>query len=64
MTDKRYVYKNGVMIDADAAEQLGVENGEIVEQWIDVDELAHRVLNISPERAAEISEQYPEPSGS
>ena len=63
MTSKRYIYKNGVMIDADVAEQLGITGGEYIEQWMDDGELAHRVLNISPERAAEIREQYPEQSG-
>ena len=60
---KGYVYKNGVMIDAEVAEQLGITGGEYIEQWMDDGELAHKVLNISQERAAEIREQYPEQSG-
>ena len=63
MTDNLYILKNGVLIDADIAERLGVEDGEPVAQWMDDGELAHQVLNISPERAAEIRERYPEQSG-
>ena len=60
MTEKKaYIVKDGVWVEEDVAERLGVE-GVRVEQMHDLDEVAHRVLNISPERAKAIREEFPE----
>ncbi len=56
-SDKRYVYKDGVVVDAEIAERLGVE----FEQWIDPGEVVRRVFGILPEQAKAIREEYPAP---
>ena len=58
-SDKRYVYKDGVVVDAEIAERLGVEGGVEFEQWIDPGEVVRRAFSISPERAKAIREEIP-----
>ena len=60
MTDKEtYIAKDGVWLEESVADRLGVE-GTRVEQAHDLDETVHRVLNISPDQAAAIREEFPE----
>lgn len=59
MDKKAYIVKDGVWVEESVAKRLGVE-GTRVEQMHDLDEVAHRVLNISPERARSIREEFPE----
>lgn len=59
--NKRYILKNGVLMEAELAERMGVEGEELeIEQWIDDGDLAEAVLGISPERAAAIRDEVPE----
>ena len=60
-TNKRYVAKEGIVVDAEVAERLGVEDGVEFEQWIDPGEVVRRVFGISPDQAKEIREQHPAP---
>ena len=56
-SDKRFVYKDGVVVDAEIAERLGVE----FEKWIDPGEVVKRVFGILPDEAKAIREEYPAP---
>ena len=56
---KRYVAKEGIVVDAEVAERLGVEDGVEFEQWIDPGEVVRRVFSIPQEQAKAIREEYP-----
>ena len=60
-SDKRFVYKDGVVVDAENTERLGVEEGVEFKQWIDPGEVVRRVFGISPDQAKAIREEYPAP---
>ena len=60
-SDKRYVCKEEVVVDAEIAERLGVEGGVEFEQWIDPGEVVRRVFGILPDQAKAIREEYPAP---
>ncbi len=53
-----YIAKNGVVVDAETAERLGVED---FERCIEPGEAVRRVFGISPERAKKIREEHPAP---
>ena len=59
--NERYIAKNGVVVDAETAERLGVEDGVEFEHWIDPGEALRRVFGISADQARAIREEYPAP---
>ena len=54
---KRMVAKDGVVVDAEIAQRLGVEGGVEFEHWIDPDALAESVLNLDAEDAEIIRDE-------
>lgn len=60
-SNKRYIAKNGVVVDAETAEKIGLEGGMEFEHWIAPGDAVRRVFSISPERAKAIREEYPSP---
>ena len=60
MTDKKtYIAKDGVWLEESVADRLGVD-GTRVEQAHDLDEITNLVLNIPPDEATAIREEFPE----
>ena len=59
--NKRYVAKNGVVVDAETAESLGVEADVEFEHWIEPGEAVRRVFGISADKAKTIREEFPAP---
>ncbi len=60
-SQKRYIAKNGVVVDAETAERLGVEDGVEFEHWIEPGEALRRIFGISADQAKAIREEYPAP---
>ncbi len=58
---ERYIAKNGVVVDAENAEKLGVEDGVEFEHWIDPGEVIKRAFGISADRAKAIRDEFPAP---
>ncbi len=58
--NKRYILKDGVVVDAETAQRLGVEDGEEFEHWADPDVVAEAIFGLSPEQARQVREQTPE----
>ena len=58
---KRYIAKEGIVVDAEVAERLGVEGGVESGHRIDPGEVARRAFNISAEQAKCIREEHPSP---
>ena len=56
---KRTVYKDGMFIDADVAERLGVEGVAEIEHWSDPEEVGAAVFGLSPEQARAVRESVP-----
>ena len=56
----RYIMKDGLAVDADTAEQLGINADYEFEHWADPDEVAEVVFGLSPEQAKAVREQTPE----
>lgn len=59
--NERYIAKNGVVVDAETAEQLGVKGGVEFEHWIDPGEAVRRVFGVSADQAKSIRDEYPAP---
>ena len=59
-SDKGYVYKDGLVVDADTAEQLGINADYEFEHWADPDEVAEAVFGLSHEQAKAVRESVPE----
>ena len=59
--NERYIAKNGVVVDAETAERLGVEGGVEFEHWIEPGEALRRIFGISADQAKAIREEYPSP---
>ena len=59
--NERYVAKNGVVVNAETAERLGVEDGVEFEHWIEPGDAVRRVFGISADQAKAIREEYPAP---
>ena len=57
---KRYIMKDGLVVDADTAEQLGINADYEFEHWADPDEVAEVVFGLSPEQARAVRESVPE----
>ena len=58
--DKRYIYKDGVVVDAETAERLGVEDGVEFEHWADPDIVGKVIFGLSPDEAKAVRESVPE----
>ena len=54
--DNRYVYEDGVVLEADVAERLGVERGTEFKFWIMLEDVARRVFIISSGQAEAVRE--------
>ena len=57
---ERYILKDGMVVDAETAERLGVEGGEEFEHWADPDEVAEAIFGLTPEQAKAVRESAPE----
>ncbi len=57
---ERYIMKDGLVVDADTAERLGVQEGVEFEHWADPDDVAEAVFGLSPEQAKAVRESVPE----
>ena len=58
--NERYIMKDGLVVDADTAERLGVQEGVEFEHWADPDDVAEAVFGLSPEQAKAVRESVPE----
>ena len=58
--NERYIMKDGLVVDADTAERLGVQEGVEFEHWADPDDVAEAVFGLSPEQARKVREATPE----
>ena len=56
---KRSVYKDGIFIDADVAERLGVEGDAEIEHWSDPEEVGAIVFGLTPDQARSVRESVP-----
>ena len=56
----RYIMKDGIAVDADTAERLGIKGDYEFEHWADPDEVAEAVFGLSPEQARTVRESSPE----
>ena len=56
----RYIMKDGMVVDAETAERLGVEGGEEFEHWADPDEVAEAIFGLTPEQAKSVRDETPE----
>ena len=56
---KRTVYKDGMFIDADVAERLGVETDTEIEHYSDPEDVASVVFGLSPAQARAVRESVP-----
>ena len=59
MPHKRYIIKDGVLVEESMARLLGID-GEVVEQWINDGDLAAKVLSLSPEQAQQVRDAIPD----
>ena len=59
-SDKGYVYKDGLVVDAETAERLGINADYEFEHWADPDEVAEVVFGLSPEQAKAVRESVPD----
>ena len=58
--NERYIMKDGMMLDAETAEPLGVKGDYEFEHWADPDVVAEAVFGLSPEQAKAVRESTPE----
>ena len=61
MTKQRYIHKDGIIVDAEHAELLGIEGGEEFEQWMDPDDVAAAMFALTPEQAKAVRDETPAP---
>ncbi|MCY4474658.1 MAG: hypothetical protein OXC83_04405 [Chloroflexi bacterium] len=57
---KGYVYKDGMVLDAETAERLGVKGDYEYEHWADPDEVAEAIFGLTPEQAKTVRDSVPE----
>ena len=58
--NQRYIMKDGMVVDVETAERLGVSGDYEFEHWADPDEVAEVVFGLSPEQAKAVRESVPE----
>ena len=49
-----------MVVDAETAERLGVENGVEFEHWADPDVVAEAIFGLTPEQAREVRDSVPD----
>ena len=57
---ERYIMKDGIVVDAETAERLGINGDYEFEHWADPDVVAEAVFGLSPEQAKAVRESTPE----
>ncbi len=57
---KRSVYKDGVFMDVDVAERLGIKGDAEVEHYSDPEEIASVVFGLTADQAKAVRESVPD----
>ena len=56
----RYIMKDGLVVDAETAERLGINADYEFKHWADPDVVAEAVFGLSSEQAKAVRESVPE----
>ena len=59
-SDKRFVYKDGMVVDVETAERLGVSADYEFEHWAGPDEVAEAIFGLTLEQAKAVRESVPD----
>ena len=57
--NERYIIKDGILVDAEAAERLGIDGDYEFEHWADSDVVAEAVFGLSPEQGKSFRDSVP-----
>lgn len=58
--NQRFIMKDGLAVDAETADRLGIEGDYEFEHWADPDEVAEAIFGLTPEQAKAVRESTPE----